>query len=104
MSFVLQRYPEIGIKPCKMIGKTNKTPQLNMYQVPLIQFINKEHELYQLAERIDWDGLEQDLTKYYCLDNGRPSIPIRKVVGVILLKRMFSESDESVVDRWQGSI
>jgi IS5 family transposase len=84
-----------------MIGKTDKTPQMNMYQVPLIQFINKEHELYQLAERIDWDGLERDLTEYYCVDNGRPSIPIRKIVGVVLLKRMFNESDESVVDRWQ---
>jgi len=84
-----------------MLGKTDKTPQLNMYQVPLIQFINKEHELYQLAERIDWEGLERDLTDYYCIDNGRPSIPIRKIVGVILLKRMFNESDESVVDRWR---
>jgi len=33
-----------------MIGKTDKTPQLNMYQVPLIQIINKEHELNQLAK------------------------------------------------------
>jgi hypothetical protein len=45
-----------------------------MYQVPLIQFINKEHELYQLADRINWDEIEQDLTEYYCVDNGRPSI------------------------------
>ena len=80
-----------------MIGKTDKSPQLHMYQVPIIQFINKEHELYQLSERINWDEIEQDLTEYYCVDNGRPSIPIRKIVGVVLLKRMFNESDESVV-------
>lgn len=84
-----------------MIGKIDKSPQLNMYQVPLIQFINKDHELYILAERINWDELEQDLSEYYCLDNGRPSIPIRKIVGVILLKRIFNESDESVVDKWR---
>ncbi len=84
-----------------MLGKTDKTPQLNFYRVPLIQFINKEHELYQLAERIDWNELERDLVDYYCVDNGRPSIPIRKIVGVVLLKRMFNESDESVVDRWK---
>ncbi len=84
-----------------MIGKTDKSPQLHMYQVPLIQFINEEHELYQLAERINWDELEQDLSEYYCVDNGRPSIPIRKIVGVVLLKRMFNESDESIVDRWK---
>jgi transposase, IS5 family len=97
----LQGYSEIEVKPCKMLGKTEKTSQLNMYQVPLIHFINKDHELCQLAERIDWDGLERDLSDYYCIDNGRPSIPIRKIVGVILLKRMFNESDESVVDRWK---
>jgi len=84
-----------------MLGKTDKTPQLNMYQVPLLQFINKDHELYILAERINWDEIEQDLSEYYCGDNGRPSIPIRKIVGVILLKRMFNVSDESVVDRWR---
>lgn len=84
-----------------MLGKTDKTPQLNMYQVPLIQFIDKSHELCQAAEQIDWDELERDLSDYYCVDNGRPSIPIRKIVGVILLKRTYSESDESVVDRWK---
>ena len=58
-----------------------------MYQVPLIQFIDKSHELCLTAEQIDWDDLERDLSDYYCVDNGRPSIPIRKIVGVILLKR-----------------
>jgi IS5 family transposase len=72
-----------------------------MYQVPLVQFIDKEHELCQLTEKINWDELEKDLSVYYCPDNGRPSIPIRKITGVILLKRMFKESDESVVDRWK---
>ncbi len=84
-----------------MLGKTDKTPQLNIYQVPLIQFIDKSHELCQAAERIDWDSIERDLSEYYCVDNGRPSIPIRKIVGVILLKRTYNESDESVVDRWK---
>ena len=84
-----------------MIGKTDKTPQLNIYEVPLVQFINKNHELCQLAEKINWDELEHDLSVYYCIDNGRPSIPIRKIVGVVFLKRMFNESDESVVDRWK---
>ena len=97
----MQGFSDIGLKPCKMIGKTDKTPQLHMYQVPIIQFINKKHELYQLAERINWDAIEHDLSEYYCVDNGRPSIPIRKIVGVVLLKRMFNESDESVVDRWK---
>lgn len=97
----MQGYPEIGLKPCKMLGKTDKSPQLNIFQVPLVQFIDMTHELCQVAEQIDWDELERDLSDYYCVDNGRPSVPIRKIVGVILLKRAYNESDESVVDRWK---
>lgn len=84
-----------------MVGKTEKTPQLNIFKVPLLSFIREDHELCLLANKIDWDLVEKDFSEYYCLDNGRPSIPIRKVVGVILLRRMFNLSDESVVDKWK---
>lgn len=69
-----------------MIGKRDGSPQLNIFQVPLVQFINKDHELCQLAEQIDWPSVEDEFSSYYCPDNGRPSIPIRKIVGVLLLK------------------
>ena len=83
-----------------MIGKTNKQPQLNIFKIPLNQFIDPNHELVLLSKKIDWDKVERDFSEYYCVDNGRPSIPIRKIVGVILLKRVFNQSDESVVERW----
>ena len=44
---------------------------------------------------------EKDLSIYYTLDNGRPSIPIRKVAGVLLLRRMFNASDERAVEIWK---
>jgi len=84
----------------KMIGKTDKQPQLNIFKIPLKQFIDPNHELCLLSKKIDWKKVEEDFSQYYCLDNGRPSIPIRKIVGVILLKRVYNQSDESVVDRW----
>ncbi len=83
-----------------MIAKIDKTPQLNMYQVPLKQFIRENHELVILSRKIDWDYLDNELSKYYCPDNGRPGIPIRKISGILMLKRMFNESDESVLLRW----
>lgn len=83
-----------------MVGKIDKTPQLNMYQVPLKQFIKERHELVVLSRKINWDYLENELSAYYCADNGRPGIPIRKLCGVLMLKRMFNESDESVLQRW----
>lgn len=83
-----------------MIGKTDKTPQLDIFKTPLTQFINHNHELCLLSKKIDWDKVEEDFSQYYCVENGRPSIPIRKIIGVILLKRVYNQSDESVVERW----
>jgi IS5 family transposase len=83
-----------------MIGKIDKTPQLEMFKIPIIHFIKENHELVLLSKKIDWDQLETSLGVYYCEDNGRPGIPIRTIVGIILLRRMFDESDESILDRW----
>ncbi len=99
--FKLQGYLYFQGKACKMIGKRDKSPQMNIFQVPLVQFINKGHELCQLTDQIDWQAVEDEFSSCYCPDKGRRSIPIRKIVGVLQLKMMFSHSDESVVDRWQ---
>jgi IS5 family transposase len=83
-----------------MIGKIDKTPQLEMFRIPIKQFIKENHELVLLSRKINWDELEDDLEKFYCNDNGRPGIPIRKIAGIILLRRIFDESDESILERW----
>jgi IS5 family transposase len=83
-----------------MIGKLDKNPQLEMFKTPIKHFITEKHELVLLAQKIPWDDLESELSVYYCEDNGRPSVPIRTVAGILILKRMFNESDESVLDRW----
>ena len=83
-----------------MVQKINKTPQLDIFKTPIVHFIKESHELVSMANKINWDFIEDELGKNYSLDNGRPSIPIRTIAGVVLLKRMFDESDESVIDRW----
>lgn len=57
------------------------------------------HPLVILANQIDWNRIEGDHAHLYS-EAGRPSIPIRKIAGALMLKHMFNESDESVVDRW----
>jgi IS5 family transposase len=71
-----------------------------MFKIPLKQFIQEGHKLVLLAKKIDWDNIETQLGNYYCTDNGRPCVPIRTIAGILLLKRMFNESDESVIERW----
>ncbi|MCK5170870.1 MAG: IS5 family transposase [Bacteroidales bacterium] len=83
-----------------MIQKLDKTPQLEIFKTPIKHFINENHELILLSKKINWDDLEDKLEKYYCADNGRPCIPIRIIAGILILKRMFNESDESVLERW----
>lgn len=82
-----------------MVGKIDKTPQLSFFEIPLINFINTEHELVILAHKINWEEVEKYFTKYYS-ESGRPSVPIRTMVGSILLKQIYNQSDENFVDRW----
>ncbi|MDI5950352.1 transposase [Flavobacterium sp. LB2P84] len=65
----------------------------------MTNLINLEHPLVKLAGEISWDKMEIELQNLYT-EQGRPSIPIRKIVRLLLLKEMFKESDESVVKRW----
>jgi IS5 family transposase len=83
-----------------MVQKIDKTPQLEMFRTPLQHFIKEGHKLVLLTKKINWDNLEDQLSNYYCLDNGRPGVPIRTIAGMLLLRRMFNESDESVIERW----
>lgn len=82
-----------------MLGKFDKNPKLNMFQTTLEKMINLKHELCLLAEKIDWDNIEKEFSKYY-KDIGRPSVPVRKIIGLILLKQIYNQSDESVIERW----
>lgn len=90
-------------KPAKyskeMIGKTPETHQLKIFETPLLNFINPNHELVKLAQAIDWNLLEKEFEGYFS-EVGRPSVPIRKMVGLMLLKSLYNLSDEIVVARW----
>ena len=82
-----------------MVGKIERNPQLNIFETPLTSFINMRHELCVLASEIDWASVEKDFSGYYA-DFGRPSVPIRKMVGLVLLKQIYNLSDEALIDRW----
>lgn len=83
-----------------MIGKTPKEHQMSIFEVALESFIDMNHELVLLSRQIDWESVESEFAEYYCADNGRPSVPIRKMVGMMLLKNIYNLSDEGVVARW----
>jgi IS5 family transposase len=86
-------------KLADMIGKQDKSPQLNIFDTPLERFINLDHELCVLSKKIDWNSIEEDFSFYYS-EIGRPSVPIRRMIGLLLLKYIYNLSDEAIVDRW----
>ena len=82
-----------------MLKKLPVQPQLEMFKTVLTSFIHPEHELCLLAKKIDWKSLEEEFTPLYGRV-GRPSIPIRTIVGLLLLKQMYNLGDETVVERY----
>jgi len=85
--------------PANMLKKIPKQPQLEMFQTILKSFINPNHELCLLAEEIDWNYLEKEFAPLYS-NTGRPSVPVRTIVGLLLLKQIYNLGDETVMDRW----
>jgi IS5 family transposase len=82
-----------------MLKKLPVQPQLEIFKTVLISFIHPEHELCLLAKKIDWQGLEDEFAPLYG-KVGRPSVPIRTIVGLLLLKQMYNLGDETVVERY----
>src|SRR5450759_1680361 len=85
-----------------MLKKLPSQPQLEMFKTVLASFINPNHELCLLAKEIDGDYLEKEFAPLYG-EVGRPSIPIRTIVGLLLLKQIYNLGDETVMERYIDS-
>jgi IS5 family transposase len=82
-----------------MMKKLPKEPQLEMLKTILTSFIHPEHELCLLAKKIEWNNLEKEFAPLYGTV-GRPSVAIRTIVGLLLLKQMYNLGDETVMERY----
>jgi len=71
-----------------------------MAEIKLEDILDKKHALYQLANRLNWDHLINELGPFYCEGPGRPEISIRVITGLHYLKYLENESDESVVEKF----
>ena len=59
-----------------------------------------DRPLIRAASTIDWDAFEREFGPLYHESQGRPGLPIRLMVGLTYLDRMYDLSDEAVVERW----
>lgn len=82
-----------------MLGKTEKNPQLDLLKVQLVHFINPEHELCKHASKINWDSVEKELAVFYS-PKGAPSVPIRTMVGLTILKQIYKYGEKNTIQHW----
>ena len=80
--------------------KPSDQTQFDLFRLQLDNIINRNHELYRLAEMIDWSVFDESFGALYCPNKGCPGKPTRLMVGLQMLKHMYGMSDEEVVDRW----
>jgi transposase, IS5 family len=75
------------------------TGEGDLFRARLDQIINMRHELVQLAGKLDWEWLDNEIAPLYS-DKGRPGIETRFVIGLLLLKHIYGLSDEGACERW----
>jgi IS5 family transposase len=82
-----------------MKGKLPNQNQKNLFRPILKDIINPVHELVVLAHKIDWKEFENSFSPLYS-HTGQPGVPIRTMVGLLLLKRIYNLGDETVMAQW----
>jgi IS5 family transposase len=83
-----------------MIGKLPTITQRELFRPILKDFIDSQHKLALLADSIDWHYFENEFSSYYS-STGAPSVPIRVMVGCLLLKHLYNLGDETLAERWE---
>ena len=73
--------------------KHETTGSNDLFRARLEQIINMKHELVQLAGKLDWDWLDNQIAPLFS-DQGRPATTTRFMVGLLLLKHIFALPDE----------
>jgi len=82
-----------------MKGKLPDQQQKNLFRPILIEIINPKHELVALSEELDWQTFEKEFGPLYST-TGQPGVPIRIMVGLLILKQIYDLGDETVMDQW----
>lgn len=73
----------------------------DQYRLPnvIMDRLNVKHPLIELANRIDWEDIEKAFAIFY-RDSGRRAVPIRIMVGLLILKQMYNLSDRRLMEIW----
>ncbi len=82
-----------------MIGKSPNRQQKELFRPQLSEFIDMNNELVLLGNRIDWQWLENEFISLYSTV-GQPAMPVRLMVGCLILKQLYGLGDETLAHAW----
>jgi len=74
--------------------------QDQLFETRLSDILNPVHELYVLADHINWAEIEEEFNGLFSEKRGAPAKPVRLIVGLLMLEHIFDLSDEEVVSYW----
>ena len=84
-----------------MVSILNKAHEaLSLLYQTIFQQVDQKDELIQLADKIDWYGIGEKLKGFFS-DKGREALPLRLMVGLLIIKYIYNLSDEKVVDAYK---
>lgn len=84
-----------------MLKATEQHQQTSFFGSDLIDQLDPKDPLLLLSNAIPWQEFEKNFIGEYTQGIGRPSIPIRVMVGLLILKQLENLSDERVVLAWK---
>jgi transposase, IS5 family len=84
-----------------MLRDSEQHHQSSFFGTDLIDQLDPQDPLLLLAKVIPWQTFEKAFSGEYTQGTGRPSIPIRVMVGLLILKQLENLSDERVVLLWK---
>jgi IS5 family transposase len=82
-----------------MLGKLPDKNQRELFRPMLVDIIDPHHELVLLADRINWSYFEKEFSPLYSTV-GQSSVPVRLMVGCLILKHLENLGDETLPKRW----
>jgi IS5 family transposase len=86
-------------KPTMKCRQTERSDlQAELFKVELTRFIDPQHAMVKLADRIDWNAFEHAFASMWHDSNGRPAIDTRLKFSLHYLKYTYDLSDESVCE------
>jgi len=87
-----------------MRSRKAPTNQYNLLGTTLDELLNPKHELYLLANTIDWGYFDREFSVFYS-DQGRPAHAIRLMVSLLILKSLYNLSDEKLIEEhWEMNV